>query len=77
MGGDILNGKLRIVQNKKRAESDSEYDDDDNNEEQIPEVAGRVSERKAEDMNQSCTIPRTMPSRSTLTERYLRVRILK
>ena len=36
---DILNGKLKIVPNKKRAESDTEEDDDDEDEE-MPEEAG-------------------------------------
>ena len=36
---DILNGKLKIVPNKKRAESDTEEDDDDEDEE-MPEEVG-------------------------------------
>ena len=36
---DILNGKLKSVPNKKRAESDTEDDDDDEDEE-MPEEAG-------------------------------------
>ena len=38
---DILNGKLRIVQNKNRTETESEDDDDDDDEdeEEIPEEA--------------------------------------
>ena len=36
---DILNGKLKIVHNRKRAESDTE-DDDDDDEEEMPEDTG-------------------------------------
>ena len=36
---DILNGKLKIVPNKKQAESDTE-EDDDNEDEEMPEEAG-------------------------------------
>ena len=41
---DNLNGKLRIVHNRKRTEADSEDDDDDDDddEEEIPEETGRV-----------------------------------
>ena len=51
---DILNGKLRIVQNKKRTETDSEDDDDfdDDNgeeEEEIPEERGRVYDTSERD----------------------------
>ena len=38
---DILNGKLKIVQNRKRAESDTENDDnDDDDDEEMPEDTG-------------------------------------
>ena len=37
---DILNGKLKIVQNKKRAESDTDDDDDDEDDEEMPEETG-------------------------------------
>ena len=37
---DTLNGKLRIVQNKKRTETYAEDDDDDDDEEEIPEETG-------------------------------------
>ena len=40
---DILNGKLRIVQNKKQTETETEdEDDDDDDEEVIPEEAGKT-----------------------------------
>ena len=40
---DILNGKLRIVQNKKLTETESEdEDDDDDDEEEMPEEAGKT-----------------------------------
>ena len=37
---DILNGKLKIVQNKKRAESDTYDDDDDEDDEKMREKIG-------------------------------------
>ena len=37
---DILNGKLKIVQNKKRAESNTDDDDDDEDDEEMPEETG-------------------------------------
>ena len=39
---DVLNGKLKIVQNRKKSESDTEDDDgdDDDNEEEKPEETG-------------------------------------
>ena len=37
---DILNGKLIIVQNKKRTESDTDDDDDDGDDEEMPEETG-------------------------------------
>ena len=39
---DILNGKLRIVQDKKHTETDSEVDHDDDEEEEIPEETRSV-----------------------------------
>ena len=40
---DILNGNLRIVQNKKHTETESEdEDDDDDDEEEMPEEAGKI-----------------------------------
>ena len=40
---DILNGKLRIVQNKKQTETETEdEDDDDDDEEEMPEEAGKT-----------------------------------
>ena len=37
---DILNGKLKIVQNKKWAESDTDDDGDDEDDEEMPEETG-------------------------------------
>ena len=37
---DILNGKLKIVRNKKRAESETVDDDDDEDDEEMPEETG-------------------------------------
>ena len=37
---DILNGKLKIVQNKKRAESETDDDDEDEDDEETPEEIG-------------------------------------
>ena len=37
---DILNGKLKIVQNKKRAESETDDDDEDGDDEETPEETG-------------------------------------
>ena len=34
---DILNGKLRIVQNKKHTETETEDEDEDEDDEEIPE----------------------------------------
>ena len=42
---DIMNGKLKIVPNKKRAESDTKEEDDDEDEE-MPEEAGRSRKKK-------------------------------
>ena len=40
---DILNGNLRIVQNKKHTETESEdEDDDDDDEEEMPEETGKI-----------------------------------
>ena len=46
---DILNGKLRIVQNKKRTETDLEHDDDDDKEEKIPQETGKVYDTSERD----------------------------
>ena len=48
---DSLNGKLRIIQNKKRTETDWEddEDDDDDQEEEIPEEAGIVYDTSERD----------------------------
>ena len=49
---DILNGKLRIVQNKKKTDTETEdEDDDDDDEDETPEEAGKtydISERERE-----------------------------
>ena len=37
---DILNGKLKIVQNKKRVESETDDDDEDEDDEETPEETG-------------------------------------
>ena len=37
---DILNGKLKIVQNQKKNDSDTEDDDDDDDDEDLPEETG-------------------------------------
>ena len=37
---DILNGKLKIVQNKKRAESETDDDDEDEDDEEMQEETG-------------------------------------
>ena len=53
---DILNSKLKIVQNKKRAESDTDDDDNDEDDEEMPEETGTPSiydtSRKTKDMCQ-------------------------
>ena len=48
--GDILNGKLKTVQNRRKTDTDTdEEEDDDDDEEKMPEATGRqtydVSER--------------------------------
>ena len=40
---DILNGKLKIVQNRKTSVSETEDEDDDDDDEELPEEAGNRS----------------------------------
>ena len=60
-----MNWKLRIVQNKKRTETDSENDDDHNEEEEdIPEETGRVYDPSERDGRYQST--RTDPEKDSL-----------
>ena len=38
---DILNGKLKLVQNRRKADTDTEEEDDEDDDEEMPEAAGR------------------------------------
>ena len=38
---DILNGTLRIVQNRREANTDTEEEDDDDDDDEMPETTGR------------------------------------
>ena len=46
---DILNGKLRIVQNKKHTETETEDEDKDEDDEEIPEGAGKTYDTSEKD----------------------------
>ena len=39
----ILNGKLKIVQNRKKSDSETEDEDDDDDDEEMPEVTGDIT----------------------------------
>ena len=76
---DILNGKLRIVQNKKHTETETEDEDEDD--EEIPEDAGKTydtSEKKMDGMLRYKHTPKMMSYKYTLMEKCRpRVRTLK
>ena len=63
---DILNGKLKIVQNKKRAESDTDGDDDDEDDEEMPEETGTPTLYYTSERDGRYMRIRTNPEQNTL-----------
>ena len=45
---DILNGKLKIVQNRKKSDSETEDEDDDDEDEEMPEVTRDITYETSE-----------------------------
>ena len=76
---DILNGKLRIVQNKKHTETETEDEDQDEDDEETPEKPERrmTHRRKMDGMLRYKQTPIMMSYKYTPMEKCLRVRILK
>ena len=63
---DILNGKLKIVQNKKQAESDTDDDHDDEDDEEMPEETGTVTVYDTSERDGRYVPIRTNPEEVTL-----------
>ena len=65
---DILNSKLKIVQNKKRAESDTDDgdDDDDDKDEEMPEETGIPTVNDTSERDRRYVPIRTNPEEDTL-----------
>ena len=71
---DLLNGKLKIVQNRKKSESETEDEDDDDEDQEMPEAtetSHTTHPYETEDMPRFKQIRRMMQYKSTLTVRYL------
>ena len=63
---DILNGKLKIVQNKKRAESETDDDDEDEDDEETPEEIGTPIAYDTSEKDGRYVPIRTNPEEDTL-----------
>ena len=63
---DILNGKLKIVQNKKRAESETDDDDEDEDDEETPEEIGTPITYDTSEKDGRYVPIRTYPEEDTL-----------
>ena len=72
---DILNGKLKVVQNRERTESDNDDDYDDEDDEELPEEIGTPKTFDTSEYERRYEPKRTNPHcRLIPTVRY-RVRI--
>ena len=63
---DILNGKLKIVQNKKQAESEADDDDEDEDDEETPEETGTPIVYDTSERDGRYVPIRTKPEEDTL-----------
>ena len=68
---DILNGKLKIVQNRKITESDTDEDDDDEDHEEMPEETGTPKVYHTSERDRRYAHIPTNPGRGCITNPHL------